>query len=122
MSLDVSLISHKKVTIECLCCGLTHKDYATLYESNITHNLNVMAKEAGIYQELWRPEELDITTAKQLIEPLTIGLKKLKDNPVYYKQFDAPNGWGIYDHFVPFVEHYLDACISNKEAIINVSR
>lgn len=28
-----------------------------LFEANITHNLNKMAKEVGIYEYLWRPDE-----------------------------------------------------------------
>jgi signal transduction histidine kinase len=31
-----------------------------LFVSNITHNLNIMADKAGIYQHLWRPEEIGI--------------------------------------------------------------
>ena len=92
------------------------------YWSNITHNLNKMAKEAGIYEHLWRPEELGITTAKELIEPLKEGLKKLKDNPKHYEQFNASIRWGMYKHFVPFIEDYLNACIQYPDAIIEVSR
>ncbi len=93
-----------------------------LYESNITHNLNKMATEAGIYEHLWRPDEINITTAKELVEPLKEGLKKLKENPKHYEQFNAENGWGLYKHFVPFVENYLNACIENPDAIVKVSR
>ena len=32
-----------------------------VYNSNITHNLNKMAAEAGIYRLLWYPEEEDLT-------------------------------------------------------------
>lgn len=93
-----------------------------VYSANITHNLGKMADAAGIYQHLWRPEEINITEAKDLIEPLTIGLKKLKDSPEHYKQFNASNGWGLYEHFVPFVENYLNACIEYPEATIGISR
>lgn len=48
-----------------------------VYDANITHNLNTMAEEAGIYKHLWRPEELGITKAKDLIEPLAEGLAKM---------------------------------------------
>jgi len=52
-----------------------------VFEGNITHNLGAMAREAGIYEALWRPEEINVTTAEQLIEPLTVGLEKLKADP-----------------------------------------
>lgn len=52
-----------------------------VYSANITHNLNTMAKEAGIYKHLWRPEEIGITKASQLIEPLVAGLNALIADP-----------------------------------------
>lgn len=93
-----------------------------VYSRNITHNLNKMAMEAGIYQHLWRPEELGITVAKDLIEPLALGLDKLKADPEHYKKFNSPNGWGMYEHFVPFVEDYLEACRANPDATVEISR
>jgi hypothetical protein len=60
--------------------------------------------------------------AKQLIEPLRVGLELMKSDPKRFKKFNAPNGWGTYDDFVPWVEAYLAACIENSDAIISVSR
>jgi hypothetical protein len=93
-----------------------------VYQSNITHNLGAMARAAGIYHELWRPEEIGITRAKQLIQPLKTGLAKLKKDPDEFKVHNASNGWGLYENFVPWVERYLDACIENPEASVSVSR
>lgn len=107
MSLDVTLTAIRPTTV---------------YDSNITHNLGKMAEAAGIYQALWRPEEIGITKAEQLIAPLTEGLTKLKADPAKYEAFNAPNGWGVYEHFVPFVEQYLAACVGNPDADIHVSR
>lgn len=83
-----------------------------LYQGNITHNLSKMAKEAGLYQALWHPDLLweHDTTAGELIPALEAGLLKLQSLPEHYKQFDSPNGWGTYEHFVPFVEEVLNAC------------
>ena len=93
-----------------------------LYSSNITHNLGNMAEEAGIYKHLWRPEEIGITNAGQLIEPLKVGLDRLKNDKAHYEQFDAPNGWGRYIHFIPWLEKYLKACVENPTATVSVSR
>lgn len=125
MSLDVHLIGKEiEEQCTCACCGNKHTKVVQeeLYWANITHNLTTLASEAGIYKCLWQPEEVEITKAKQLIKPLSKGLQKMKDDPIYYKQFDAKNGWGTYDDFVPWVEKYLNACIANPEAIIEVSR
>lgn len=78
-----------------------------VYDSNITHNLGGMAEKAGIYQHLWRPEELKLTKVSELIKPLTKALKNLQTRPDYYKQFNSPNGWGKYENFVEFVSDYL---------------
>lgn len=107
MSLDVMLREMRPVTV---------------YDANITHNLGVMAREAGIYEALWRPEEIGISTAGQLIQLLTDGLAQLKADEPRFSKFNSPNGWGLYRHLVSFVEKYLEACIENPDAIVEVSR
>ncbi len=124
MSLDVYLYGNV-VSRKCTCeCGNEHESQFQdcVYDANITHNLGQMAKEAGIYKHLWRPDEIWIDTAKQLIEPLTVGLALLKSDEQRFIQFNAKNGWGLYEHFVPFVEKYLTACIENPDARVRVSR
>lgn len=93
-----------------------------VFSSNITHNLGLMAEAAGIYQCLWRPEELGIKQAGELVGPLGIGLGKLVANPDHFRKFDSPNGWGTYDNFVRFVTQVLNACIEHPDAEIEVSR
>lgn len=93
-----------------------------VFGSNITHNLTAMADAAGIYKHLWRPEEVGVTKAAQLIEPLERGLEKLRADPASFHKHNAPNGWGMYEHFVPFVEEYLEACKANPDADVSVDR
>ena len=93
-----------------------------IYDRNITHNLNKMAEEAGIYKHLWRPEELGITEAWQLVEPLRAGLALLMAEPGRFKALNPPNGLGSYEGLVEFVNDYLHACEENKEATVRVSR
>lgn len=81
-----------------------------IFDSNITHNLGKMAHEAGIYMHLWRPSEIGIRHAEELIKPLEAGLAKLRENPDHFKKFNPENGWGDYDLLVRFVEEYRDAC------------
>lgn len=93
-----------------------------VFDANVTHNLTRMADQAGIYAHLWRPEEIGIKFARDLIEPLEIGLAILKSDPTHFNKFDAPNGWGRYEHLVSFVEKYLDACRRHPDAAVSVSR
>lgn len=136
MSLDVSLSMVRPTEV---------------FEANITHNLNKMAAEAGIYQALWRPAELDparaarihaqeeagnyhgeggayeieraaIVFARDLIAPLRAGLEALKADPDKFRAFNPENGWGSYDVFVPWVERYLAACEEYPDAEVRASR
>ncbi len=90
--------------------------------SNITHNLGPMAAEAGVYMHLWRPEEIGITKAAQLIEPLRAAVALMKSDPPRFEKHNASNGWGLYKHFLPWVETYLAACEANPDADVRVSR
>lgn len=93
-----------------------------VFSVNITHNLGTMADKAGIYYALWRPEEKGLKIASDIIPILEKGLKKLKEKPLYYEKFNAENGWGLYEHFVPFVEEVLQGCKEYPDATISVSR
>ena len=107
MALDVSLTVTKPVQV---------------FEANITHNLGEMASEAGLYEALWMPEVFRARNAADLIVTLEQGIDKMKKDPDFFRQFDAKNGWGTYDQFVPLLEKYLAACKENPEAQIGVSR
>ncbi len=136
MGLDVELVEPTKTKDICYHCHNEYEYNKTLYESNITHNLGIMAQEAHIYDILWRPFRLhgltdkedleseteEIVYAKELIPMLKLGLKDMKERPDYYKKFNSENGWGLYEHFVPFVEKYLNACIKYPESIVRVDR
>jgi hypothetical protein len=124
VSLDVYLRRNPNQVRDCEHCGGTGKvsDDEEVYEANITHNLNTMATEAGIYQHLWRPDELGITQAAELIHPLTVGLQLLISNPKRFKKFNPPNGWGDYEGLCEFVHKYLQACKDYPDAEVRVSR
>lgn len=113
MSLDVYLTPNK-----CKLCGRGGESFS----ANITHNLGKMALEAGIYEIVWRPDENGITKAKQLIEPLHKAIEEMKKDPERFKKHDAPNGWGKYEHFIPWLEEYVAACEAEPEALVGVSR
>jgi hypothetical protein len=102
MSLDISLVTtydtgHGPTEIE-------------VFESNITHNLTGMADALDIYGVVWRPEENDVETAEQLIEPLESALKRLKGRPDLFADLEADNGWGTIKQFTPWLEELLAAC------------
>lgn len=93
-----------------------------VFSRNITHNLGKMADAAGVYYALWRPDEIGITKASQLVEPLTKGLAILRANPNEYRKYNPSNGWGNYEGLVAFVVAYLSACEEYPDAEVSVSR
>jgi hypothetical protein len=120
MSLDVYLKRNRYLSYD---AGKTYiQEYEQVYGANITHNLGKMAKEVGIYEAIWRPEEINKTMASEIIELLEEALVDLKLKPQYFKEFNPTNGWGSYEVFVDFIEKYLDACRDYPNSFIEVSR
>lgn len=113
MSLDVELYCEP-----CPHCGEVKEGF----RANITHNLSPMAREAGIYKAVWRPEEIGIEYASQLISTLSAGISKMRANPSKFRALDSPNGWGLYDNFVPWLERYLQACMDHPNAKVETDR
>jgi len=115
MSLDVWLYMEVDT-------GGQEPECVELFDANITHNLGGMADRAGIYKALWHPDEEGYKLAGDIIGVVECGLALMKEDPDGYKEFDAPNGWGLYEHFVPWVERYLEACKAHPKAMIGVWR
>lgn len=113
MSLDVYLTENV-----CPMCGNGEEVYC----ANITHNLTEMADAAGIYEIVWLPEEAGIESASQLIKPLEKAIADMKADPGKYEKHNAPNGWGLYKNFVPWLEEYLQACKDHPDASVTVLR
>lgn len=140
MSLDVTLYRNYHVTYD---EGKTlEPQRESLYSANITHNLNKMADEAGLYEALWRPYQLkegynipeddyqaeykfeadNPVQAHEIISIIEKGLEDMKARPKHYETFNSPNGWGMYEHFVPFIEEYLEALKKYPEAFVECDR
>lgn len=96
--------------------------YVAVFDANITHNLTSMAKEANIYDCLWRANDLRMNKASDLIAPLKQGLAAMKADPARFRAFDSPNAWGTYNDFVPWLEKLIKACEKYPDADIQISR
>lgn len=108
MSLDI--------TLKCPATG------EVLFEANITHNLVPMAKFAKFYEVVWRPDQNEIDAAYEIIDELDNGIKFMLSFPDACKMFDASNGWGTYDQFMPWLTELLEACKKFPLAEVCVSR
>jgi hypothetical protein len=118
MSLDVTLNVKYHVSYD--NCGTWEEKEDEVFWKNITHNLSTMAKHADLHEACWSPYEIG-NKAGDILPYLKKGLEKLKAKPKYFKQYNAKNGWGLYEHLVSFVEEYIEACEKYPDAIISIS-
>ena len=93
-----------------------------IYSANITHNLGKMAEAAGVYLAMWRPEELGITRAGDLLPILEPGLADWIANPEKYKAYNPANKWGSYDGLVKVLKEYIGEIKEHPDSIVEVSR
>lgn len=117
MGLSIYLVG-PETECECRCnCGHVHttREQPELFHGFVTHNLGSMARAAGIYEVLWRCK---YQKARELIEPLTVGLRLLMSDPKRFKYYDSPNGWGTYYNLVSFVRDLGQACEEHPDADI----
>jgi len=91
-----------------------------VFSANYTHNCNVMAEAAGIYEHVWPPDRLPgVKTAQDLIEPLRAGISLMDAEPERFKALNPANGWGSYATFLPWLRRYLEACIEYPKAFVD---
>lgn len=106
MSLDIEL----KIDGDCVWSG------------NMTHNLNKIAIEAGVYECIWRPDEIGIKYAKDNISNLRFALGIFYSNYNELKKLNPPNGWGDIDGLIEVTQGFLGACTEYPDAIIYCDR
>lgn len=68
------------------------------FEGNVTYNVGNMLRRAGIH-----PAILSGMTAKQAQPVIENAYMLMWQNPDYFRQFDASNGWGTYETTFDFV-------------------
>jgi hypothetical protein len=99
MSLDINLQAVRTVNV---------------FYLNVPTCYKPIAEKVGIQTYIWKPEELGISKAEQLINPLRIGLQLLES---------VPGRVGVaqetLDDFVECVRKYLAACEQNPDAEIS---
>ena len=86
---------------------------------NITHNLRGMWQAAGIYNALY---ESHGKTAAEILPTLEAGLLWLAFHPTEAKKHNAPNGWGLYEHALPWLAEVCEYFRNHPEEKIDISR
>lgn len=106
----------------CPHCGSKVTPMKEVFWANITHNLNQMADNAGLYDYMWTVLESGLDSPKYVVPYLKEGLRKLRANPDHFRQFEGPGIGDSYEDLVAFVEKYIAACEDYPDATIDVSR
>lgn len=117
MSLDLYLNRPATDQTPCPHCNGTGVEPGAYDSFNITHNLTEMAREAGIYECLWRAKG----TAGEIVPKLRAAIEDMRKRPEHYRKFDSENGWGTYDDFLPWLEELLAKCEEHPDAILEAS-
>lgn len=101
----------------------------SVFDINITHNLNNMAKALGVYEILWRPEELaekagvDKIYVKNFIKPINEAIEELTSNIDYYQEKYGPeNGWGSAEVLLEDLRKIRQAIEDNPNGYFEASR
>jgi hypothetical protein len=98
---------------------LTTMVATNVVEQNITHNLNKMWHEAGIYYALYNCAG---KTAASVLPILENGLFLMLNDPERFKKLDSPNGWGLYENAVPWLTKLIAGFKEYPEGIIGVDK
>lgn len=95
-----------------------------VYQSNITFNLHRMFSNAFRYNGQLSDSInfLDGMKAEDAAAHLGKAVERMKKYPDYFRQFDSPNGWGIYDHALPMLEEWLAACLEHPKTIVKIDK
>lgn len=121
MSLDFYL----EETPMCPHCGKATGDEQTVYDRNITHNLNTMfdAVDAGggltLYRILWHGDGM---VAGAVLQNLEAGELLMRSDRAHFERLNPENGWGDYDGAIRFLRDVISACREHPRAVIRCSR
>lgn len=123
MSLDIYLEAPTESQGKCTCDRCGHEHPTTyrerFFERNITHNLGQMFNEAGVYEILWEGDGL---VAGEVLDKLRNAYDDMVHRPAHYAKFNALNGWGMYEHALPFLAAVIEACAEHPTAVLRCSR
>jgi hypothetical protein len=81
-----------------------------------------MAEAAGIYGQVWRPEENGIKTGADMLPHLERGIAALLADPSRFEALNPDNGWGSYEGFLKFLRRYREACEDRPNDAVGACR
>lgn len=95
--------------------GIVKSDPISVWDGNITYNLGPMMRAAGV--EL---RDLHNLPAPAVANILSTAIGKMNAHPNQYREFDSPNGWGVYEDCLSFLTGLRDACQAHPRTTVEV--
>lgn len=93
------------------------------FVEEVPETLAPMAAAAGVYHWVWDPESRkDSPKARDLIEPLALGIAQMKLEPAKFIAMNPEDTRGEYLTFLAWLERYLRECIKHPKTSVAVSR
>lgn len=86
---------------------------------NITHNLREMWSACNVYDSLYQSNG---KRAYEVLDNLKKGSQMMKDNPAYFKEFNASNSWGLYKQAVPWLDELIIGFEKHPDAVIGICK
>jgi hypothetical protein len=89
----------------------------SVLDLNITHNISPMWSKLGIRDLLYTGQP----RAGDLVEPLTLAIRAMRDDWPAFAALNPSNGWGSADGALRFLVELRDACEANPELSLEAS-
>ncbi len=90
-----------------------------VFDSNMTHNVSGMWREAGCYDAIYNSEGL---LASECLPFLKKGYEYFKKNAKELKKLEPENGWGTYENAGKFLEELIEGCEKYPDGKISISK
>jgi len=103
-------IEGQPVVHDCPNCG--GHEGEEVFSQNITYNVGTMLRRAGLY-----PRILNGMTVAETQPVLKNAVILMSENPEYFRQFNAKNGWGTFETTFVAVDNIYKALIDADDSL-----
>lgn len=94
----------------------TSREERSVFSWNFTSNSSAAWREAGADLA-----EFDGKRARECLPLVVAAVQKMEADPVFYRTFDAANGWGTLKDLLPALRQLRDAMYAHPESVVSVS-
>lgn len=98
----------------------TGKEFVTVYDTNITSNVQAMYNKAfGV--EYWC-DAIEGKKCSEIKEHITNAVFNMATNEKFYKLLEPTNGWGKYEDALRVLKALREAVIDHPDCVIEICK